>query len=1192
MKKYCLILLLFLTNLTYSQDIKGSSSIKDIDKGIPTIVDENIVVTSSTNIKDFSVSITDSYLTGDTLTISGTLAAGLSVSAFNTSTKAIIISGTASASVWQETLRKVAITTANTVCMPETRKITFTGGGVIANPVSGHFYDVISGSITWEAAKLDAESRSYNGLKGYLVTITSEAENNVIKNLVSTDSWFGASDSYIYINEAVGYTKYADQNAAEGKWHWVTGPEKGTQMSIANKNNISGVYNNWNSGEPNNSGGEHVGQFYAAGNWNDLRFTHTQGAYVIEYGGSPEDNPSSSLNFTQTLSVNGAFTNSITGGNIATCSTSSTTLNLDLETGQSVLKWQSSIDNFFTSSDISSTATNIITISPDQTTYYRAQVTDGSCTIYTSPTKLTVSTVNAGNIVAANNSVCGGGNVDLTLYGNIGDVQKWMVSSDGATFTDISNTTANLSYSVSSSFIGNLYFKASVQVSGCGTPAETVSKTINIVSGAAPVGGVLSVDSYCGSSSQSGNLTLTSYTGTIDKWQSSSDGGLVWSDITNTTDSQSYTLSSNLQYRVKVINGSCGFAYSSIGGVNFYTTPVAGSATTSQTISYNTTPADIILSGYSANNIQWQISNDNINFTDIIGANAATLTSSQIGLLTETKYIRAKVTNPSCTPVYSNEVRIYIPYIDTDSDGVLDNQDNCPSTANPDQLDTDEDGIGDVCDNAPTVANPDQLDTDGDGIGDVIDADDDGDGVADTDDAFPLDPSECSDNDGDGTGDNADTDLDNDGVLDTVDNCLYTPNSDQLDTDADGIGNVCDPDDDGDGFSDADEITCGTDPLLASSLPPDTDSDGIANCIDTDDDNDGYLDTDEITCGSDPLDATSKPLDTDSDGIANCIDTDDDNDSYLDENDAFPLDATEWLDTDADGTGNNADTDDDNDGQTDVHEMACGSDPLLASSMSLDTDGDTIPDCVDTDDDNDGVIDTSDVFPLDPSEWTDTDVDGIGNNADTDDDNDGQSDYNELVCGSDPLDQYSKSSDIDSDSIPDCVDEDKDGDGVLNDQDAFPEDSSESVDTDGDGLGDNFEVDDDNDGVLDNMDAFPLDPSESKDSDGDGIGDNADPDDNNDGFEDNKLFSSGVLTPRSGGLESTWKIINISQYPTNRVAVYDVNGQEVFSAQNYKNDWRGTFKNSTNPLPAGSYYYIVNLGNGEKQTKGWLYLIY
>ena len=260
--------------------------------------------------------------------------------------------------------------------------------------------------------------------------------------------------------------------------------------------------------------------------------------------------------------------------------------------------------------------------------------------------------------------------------------------------------------------------------------------------------------------------------------------------------------------------------------------------------------------------------------------------------------------------------------------------------------------------------------------------------------------------------------------------------------------------------------------------------------------------------------------------------------------------------------------------------------------MSLDTDGDSVPDCVDTDDDNDGVVDTSDAFPLDPAEWADTDADGIGNNADLDDDNDGQSDYNELVCGSDPLDQYSKSSDIDSDSIPDCVDEDKDGDGVLNDQDAFPEDGSEWIDTDGDGLGDNFEVDDDNDGYLDTNDAFPLDPNEWADADNDGIGDNADSDDNNDGFEDDKLFSSGVLTPGSGGLEDTWKIINIEQYPTNRVSVYDKNGQEVFSATNYKNNWRGTFNNSANPLPAGSYYYVIDLNNGQDQIKGWLYITY
>lgn len=58
---------------------------------------------------------------------------------------------------------------------------------------------------------------------------------------------------------------------------------------------------------------------------------------------------------------------------------------------------------------------------------------------------------------------------------------------------------------------------------------------------------------------------------------------------------------------------------------------------------------------------------------------------------------------------------------DMDNDGIADYQDNCPTTANPNQDDADQDGVGDACDNCPLNANPGKEDSDGDGVGDVCD---------------------------------------------------------------------------------------------------------------------------------------------------------------------------------------------------------------------------------------------------------------------------------------------------------------------------------------------------------------------------------------------------------------------------------------------------------------------------------------
>jgi hypothetical protein len=68
--------------------------------------------------------------------------------------------------------------------------------------------------------------KPYHGLQGYLATITSQEENDFIEQKLSADGWIGASDDFEQINIAAGSFLYADQGEAEGRWYWVTGPEK------------------------------------------------------------------------------------------------------------------------------------------------------------------------------------------------------------------------------------------------------------------------------------------------------------------------------------------------------------------------------------------------------------------------------------------------------------------------------------------------------------------------------------------------------------------------------------------------------------------------------------------------------------------------------------------------------------------------------------------------------------------------------------------------------------------------------------------------------------------------------------------------------------------------------------------------------------------------------------------------------
>jgi len=125
---------------------------------------------------------------------------------------------------------------------------------------NGHYYEAVSSTVDWTSARDAAAKKTYSGMTGHLVTVTSSGENEFIRTTVLgglSGSWW------------IGGYQPANSTEPAGNWRWVTGE--------------TWSWTNWNSGEPNNSGGEDVAEMYSGnGYWNDNKSSATRN-YIVEY---------------------------------------------------------------------------------------------------------------------------------------------------------------------------------------------------------------------------------------------------------------------------------------------------------------------------------------------------------------------------------------------------------------------------------------------------------------------------------------------------------------------------------------------------------------------------------------------------------------------------------------------------------------------------------------------------------------------------------------------------------------------------------------------------------------------------------------------------------------------------------------------------------------------------------------------
>ncbi len=188
-------------------------------------------------------------------------------------------------------------------------------GSIVQSGSTQSFYEYVAATsprLSWDQARAAAETKTFAGVSGYLVTITSAEENAFVASRIpgASNVWIGASDA-----------------AVEGDWRWVTGPEGangGTRFWYSASGVVAGqnittsysppsqtractatgsspvgsldaslvTYACWASNEPNNADGSRGGEDAVvtnwnsvAGMWNDLAATNSGqiSGYVVEY---------------------------------------------------------------------------------------------------------------------------------------------------------------------------------------------------------------------------------------------------------------------------------------------------------------------------------------------------------------------------------------------------------------------------------------------------------------------------------------------------------------------------------------------------------------------------------------------------------------------------------------------------------------------------------------------------------------------------------------------------------------------------------------------------------------------------------------------------------------------------------------------------------------------------------------------
>lgn len=328
-----------------------------------------------------------------------------------------------------------------------------------------------------------------------------------------------------------------------------------------------------------------------------------------------------------------------------------------------VLDWELSTDDGTTWSSNGNTTTSQNYVNLLQTTWYRTLIDGGVCPdVYTDTAIIYVEEATDPGILETDTLICEGQSVNLELLNGIGDISDWQSSADAVTWNSL-NVTVPL-YNTGG-LLTPTYYRVISKNGIC--PEDTSNIVFTDVQAEIVPGTLDGAISTCAANA-TGVLELIGASSSVIQWEQSTDDGVTWNLIANTTSTEAYnSLGQTTWYRVLVDGGVCADAYSDTAIIAVDPISEGGVLSPDTTICEGDS-IDLSVSGHVGDIQYWLVSTDGGTTWSTINETTTTITTSPVN--TQTIY-QVVVQSGICQSDSSNIITVDVfplPSVDAGND--------------------------------------------------------------------------------------------------------------------------------------------------------------------------------------------------------------------------------------------------------------------------------------------------------------------------------------------------------------------------------------------------------------------------------------------------------------------------------------------------------------------------------------------